>query len=40
MPMAPTAYVSPLANPPYVASIQTIDDANWQPCDGYDDEGE
>ncbi|MCC6125119.1 MAG: hypothetical protein IT426_09175 [Pirellulales bacterium] len=39
MPMAPTAYGSPLALPPYSASIQSIE-LDWQPCDGYADEGE
>jgi hypothetical protein len=39
MPMAPTAYGSPFALPPYQASIQTIE-LDWQPCDGYADEGE
>lgn len=39
MPMAPTAYGSPLAAPPYRASIQMIE-PDWQPCDGYADEGE
>jgi hypothetical protein len=41
MPMAPTAYGSPLAVPPYCSSIQSvIMEPNWQPCDGYADEGE
>ncbi len=41
MPMPPTAYGSPLAAPPYISSIQTIVvEPNWQPCDGYADDGE
>lgn len=41
MPMAPTAYGSPFANPPYCPSINSvIMEPNWQPCDGYADDGE
>jgi hypothetical protein len=39
MPIPPTAYPGPLAAPPYVATIQTIE-PDWQPCDGYADDGE
>jgi hypothetical protein len=39
MPIPPTAYGSPLAAPPYCASIQRIE-PDWQPCDGYADDGQ
>jgi hypothetical protein len=39
MPMPPTSYGSPLAAPPYRATIQNLD-LDWQPCDGYADDGE
>jgi hypothetical protein len=40
MPMPPTAYGNQNAVPAYLSSIQTIEEANWMPCDGYADEDE
>jgi hypothetical protein len=40
MPMPPTAYGNPNAVPAYLSSIQSIEEANWIPCDGYADDDE
>jgi hypothetical protein len=40
MPMPPTAYGNPNAVPAYLSSIQSIEEANWIPCDGYADDEE